>query len=203
MNRFKKLSLLSILVLIALALIACAPGTFPPPVPQPQTPFSPQVSTNLAGRQWSLEMYRDGSGKWVDVLPDTTITLVLNDGQGKGSAGCNNYFASYEISPDTLTFGMVAATEMWRQTPEGVMDQESAFLAMLNSVASYQSEGDKFMMLDAAGTTLATWQAVAEEPEIGLANPGLNDEERPGQLFLFENRNSSSSPRTIPVPTFL
>lgn len=185
MNRVMKLSLLSVLAFIAFGLIACAPGTFLPPVPNTPAPSSSQTSSALDGTHWTLETYRNSDGNLVDVLPDTTITLAFGDGQINGIAGCNNYFASYEISGNALTLGPAGITEMWCETPEGVMDQESAFLSILDAVASYQMQGETLMMLDATGLTLATWQAVAEKPGVGLANPAsVYCEEQGGTLLI-------------------
>jgi len=183
MKVLMKRGLLFVLFLVAFGLVACAPGSFLPPVPNTPTPSSPPPHPALDGTNWTLETYRRSDGNLVDVLPDTTITLAFSDGQIKGTAGCNNYFASYEISGNALTFGTAGATEMWCETPAGVMDQESVFLGLLASVASTQIQDDVLSMLDAAGTPLATWSTVIEKPGVGMANPAsVHCEEEGGTL---------------------
>lgn len=65
------------------------------------------------------------------LLPDTTITIEFNtDVQVNGSAGCNSYFGSYSLDGSGLITSPLGSTEMWC---EGFMEQESAFLQMLQS----------------------------------------------------------------------
>lgn len=85
----------------------------------------------LEGTTWEL-VSMDGKL----VLADATVTLILEDGQGGGSAGCNSYGATYDIDGDSLRLGEVMSTMMYCQA-EGVMEQESAYLLALSQVKTY------------------------------------------------------------------
>ena len=92
---------------------------------------------------WFLESYGE-QGNLKAVLADTEITAKFEsaEGQVKGSAGCNSYFGDYQIDNNTLSFSMMAHTEMYCMDPEGVMEQETEYLRLLSKAKSYEiSEG--------------------------------------------------------------
>ena len=92
-------------------------------------------------------------------LPGTEVTAVFGeDGTLAGTAGCNTYRATYEIDGAAITIGEPAATKKACTTPEGVMEQEQAYLAALPRAASYSVEGPKLSLLTAEGTYVATYQ---------------------------------------------
>ncbi len=92
-------------------------------------------------------------------LPGTEVTAVFGeDGTLAGTAGCNTYRATYEIDGAEITIGEPAATKKACTTPEGVMEQEQAYLAALPRAASYSVEGPKLSLLTAEGTYVATYQ---------------------------------------------
>jgi heat shock protein HslJ len=77
------------------------------------------------------------------VLPNTEITIEFIDAEKtvKGSAGCNSYFASYEVEGNLLSIsGPIAVTEMACMEPEGIMDQEQEYLAILESAERFEIE---------------------------------------------------------------
>ncbi|MCK4726849.1 MAG: META domain-containing protein, partial [Anaerolineales bacterium] len=79
----------------------------------------------LEDHLWILELY---GGE--EVLTGTHITAEFKDDQVTGTAGCNNYFASYERTDSTLEVGPIGATRMMCSDPEGIMEQESGYLAL-------------------------------------------------------------------------
>jgi len=103
----------------------------------------------LDGTAWVLENL---SGQ--ELIPDTEINGEFADGNFGGKAGCNNYFSSYETAGETLKFGPAGSTMMFCELPEGTMDQESAYLAALNQVASFQIDHDELAMFDEAGNSV-------------------------------------------------
>jgi heat shock protein HslJ len=80
-----------------------------------------------------------------------------------GSAGCNNYFASYETEGETLAVGPAGSTRKMCAEPEGIMDQETAFLAALGSAATYEIKGDRLQVWDADGSRMLSFEAVIVE----------------------------------------
>jgi heat shock protein HslJ len=92
-------------------------------------------------------------------LPGTEITADFgDDGKLTGSAGCNKYNATYKTKGSKITIGDVSATEMACTGPEGVMEQEQAYLDTLPLTASYRVEGEMLSLLKKDGTYVATYQ---------------------------------------------
>jgi heat shock protein HslJ len=86
------------------------------------------AADNLSGSRWNL-VSLDGQPP----IEGSTITLDFLNGDLGGSAGCNSYSAPYTLDGDTLSVGTATSTMM---ACEGVMDQETLYLAMLGSAES-------------------------------------------------------------------
>jgi heat shock protein HslJ len=86
----------------------------------------------------------------------TQVTMEFNDqGQVSGSAGCNRYTGTYQRSGDLLSFGPVAATRMACAPP--ILDQEMAFLGLLESGVRYEwTSDDRLILHPADGSTPST-----------------------------------------------
>ena len=121
-----------------------------------------KTAANLEGALWTLALYVNSQGDLVSVLPNTEITAVFQDEQVNGNAGCNNYFASYEAAGERLTIGLIGATQMFCGEPENVMEQESEYLAALQSAASYQITNGQLQIANADGETVLTFNAVSD-----------------------------------------
>jgi heat shock protein HslJ len=74
------------------------------------------------------------------------------EGQLNGNAGCNDYFASYKVDGNKLTISDSGAT--LKLCEEDVMAEETAFLAALNKVVSYQITGNSLQVRDAEDNIL-------------------------------------------------
>jgi heat shock protein HslJ len=96
---------------------------------------------------WELESLSGNA-----VLPGTTITLEFSDDQISGSAGCNHYGGSYRAGEDSLTVSDLFWTEMGCLEPEGILDQENAYLNALDTVASYRVDAGRLEVYDEIGT---------------------------------------------------
>jgi heat shock protein HslJ len=97
-------------------------------------------------------------------LAGTAPSAEFTEDQISGSAGCNTYFGTYAVSGSEITIGDVANTEMWCMEPEGVMDQEAAFLKALRTVATYRVDADRLELQDEAGTPVLVFGARETEP---------------------------------------
>jgi heat shock protein HslJ len=131
--------------------------------------FSALMPAPLVGTLWQLTGYDNGTGGFSSVLRDTEITTTFgDDGNLSGSAGCNNYSTSYEVSGDRLTVGPVASTMMMCPGPQGIMEQESAYLAALQSAATYQIEGQRLTIMNAQGGGVLTYAVREPTPLVGM-----------------------------------
>jgi len=129
-----------------------------------------EVLVALEGTLWTLVSYGDPSDPQ-PVLEDSEITAEFDSAEGRihGSAGCNSYFGSYEVDGDAITFGLPGSTLMACAEPEGVMEQEVAYLAALGSAAIYHIQGDQLEMRDADGALALQFTAKPTEPAAGEA----------------------------------
>ena len=114
----------------------------------------------LAGTTWTVTSYNNGQGGVVSLIIGTEITAVFGeDGTLSGSAGCNNYTAAYEVDGENISIGPAATTRMFCAEPEGIMEQESQYLAALQTAATYLIEGDRMEMRTAEGSLVAIFAA--------------------------------------------
>jgi len=98
------------------------------------------------------------------VLEGTKVTAAFgDDGNLGGFAGCNTYNAVYQVDDDSLTIGPATATGQSCTEPEGIMEQENAFLAALESAATYEVKGSQLIVKNASGQQVLTFEP---EPEI-------------------------------------
>ncbi|WP_292729529.1 META domain-containing protein [Methanoculleus sp.] len=141
-NRNCILAMASLLVIVVAAVITagCTAGT--------STPGA------VAGPSWTLDSYLAGNGTLVPVLPGTEISARFDDdGKVTGSAGCNGYGGDYNLDGTTLSISSLAQTQKLCTEPEGIMEQEAAFMDLLGSAAECRIEDDRLEIIDAAGTT--------------------------------------------------
>jgi heat shock protein HslJ len=93
----------------------------------------------LVGTNWSMLNYNNGREAVVGALTGTEVTAIFGaDGNLTGTAGCNNYSAGFQVDGNNVTIGPVATTDMLCSEPEGIMDQETAYLRAIENAATYK-----------------------------------------------------------------
>jgi heat shock protein HslJ len=91
-------------------------------------------------------------------IAGTELTATFGeDGTLSGSGGCNTYRATYTANRGRIEIGEPAATKKACASPEGIMEQEAAYLAALPTAASYSVEGRSLQLLTDTGTIVATY----------------------------------------------
>ncbi len=110
----------------------------------------------IPGSLWNVLMYNNGKEAVVSVIIGSEITAYFGeDGQLTGNAGCNNYSAAYEIDGDQISIGPAITTRMACPEPEGIMDQEMAYLAALEQASTYEIvEEQRLVLLDSGGSRM-------------------------------------------------
>jgi len=132
--------------------------------------FTALLPVSLAGTEWTLTAYNNGQDAVVSVLIGTEITGAFgDDGHLTGLAGCNTYGASFEVDGDHIVLGPAVTTRMWCPEPEGIMDQENAFLAALGLAATYRIQGYKLEMRTADGALALQFTAKPIDPAADAA----------------------------------
>jgi heat shock protein HslJ len=116
----------------------------------------PRLPEPLVGTTWRLESFHT-EDTVSSVLSGITITAVFEeDGRVIGSAGCNTYFARYNLTGNLLSISTIGTTKMNCGTP-GVMEQENTYLALLGKVTTFTIEGERMSVADAGGATLLSY----------------------------------------------
>jgi heat shock protein HslJ len=119
----------------------------------------------LEGRTWIVqEMSVEGT--MTAPIPDVTPYVVFENGTVGGSAGCNTYNGGYEAGGGSITIGPLITTLMFCDAPEGTMDQESAYLGLLQSADSFKVDGDQLTLSD-GDTALIRYTEVTVTPRSG------------------------------------
>jgi heat shock protein HslJ len=129
----------------ALGLVACAA----PPAP---------AAWPVEGPYWKLQALT-GTAAPPAGARETHLVLHRAAGRASGFAGCNRFTAAYELRGPAIRFKPGAMTRM--ACPDG-MEQEQAFLKMLDGAASWRIDGDRLQFLDAANNLLAEFTAGSE-----------------------------------------
>ena len=96
------------------------------------------VAAPLEGTVWQLETFITGETAR-STLAGTTITAVFADGKVGGSAGCNQYSASYTLAGETLEVGEIITTKI--ACDAAIMAEEEEFLSALRQATSLAISG--------------------------------------------------------------
>ncbi|MCE5985184.1 MULTISPECIES: META domain-containing protein [Pseudomonas] len=113
-----------------------------------------------AAEPMKLEQERSYLLEWIGERPlmdysHLTLTLAT-DGRAYGNAGCNHWFAPYQLDGDKLTFGKVGSTR--KLCAPALMEQEKRFLQALETVQRWDiSPIEQVRFWPAEGKPLRFW----------------------------------------------
>jgi heat shock protein HslJ len=97
------------------------------------------------------------------VLAGTEITASFGeDGTLTGSAGCNTYRTTYTINREAIEIALPAATRKACAEPDGIMEQERAYLAALPLARRFRLSAGNLELLTEAGTFVVTYDPLGE-----------------------------------------
>lgn len=119
----------------------------------------PLTDSPLRGTYWKL--VRLGNNTPVELAEkqqEPHLIFSAEQPRISGSGGCNRIMGSFELDDDKLRLGQRAGTMM--ACLEG-MELEQQFLNALTKVERYRIHGSHLEMLDAEGTLIAKFEAVA------------------------------------------
>lgn len=112
----------------------------------------------LAGTAWKLESIAKTA-----VLAEAPATAVFSEGRIGGSAGCNEFFASYEVEGENLRVGPAGATK--KMCPPPMMDQEQSYLAFLQEATTFSLADGRLNIYRTDGECLTFASAPPPEQE--------------------------------------
>ncbi|WP_374441929.1 META domain-containing protein [Pseudomonas panipatensis] len=112
---------------------------------------------NHAAQPESGQTYRV---EWIGERPlmDRSYLTLTLDGQGRayGSAGCNHWFASYQLDGDKLSFGHAGST--MKACAPALMEQEQRFLKALGDVQRWEiTDQGQLRLWPATGRSIRLW----------------------------------------------
>lgn len=139
--RLKKIGVM-ILLVVALTLSACQPQESLP---------------SLAGTNWILVELNGES-----VLPDITVSLILDSQSIGGNDGCNSFGGSYTTEGNKFSVGNdLMSTLMACEEP--IMQQAGEFTQALIAADTFKIDDGKLILLDESGKVLTIFEPVSQE----------------------------------------
>ncbi len=95
----------------------------------------------LEGEVWVVDQLTiDGTS--ATPIPGTILTAVFEDGVISGVAGCNDYFGGYVVDGGAIEVTEAGSTRAFCGEPAGTMDQEIAFLGLLQTADGFERDGE-------------------------------------------------------------
>jgi len=116
----------------------------------------------LEGTSWNATGINNGRQAVQSVVNGTTVTLSFGaGGDASGSSGCNHYSGHYEADGSSISISGIAVTTMNCAEPEGVMEQEQAYLNALATAKAVRFEGDRLELRTEDGALAASFSRAA------------------------------------------
>ena len=150
---------LPFLLALSLLVSACSPQALSP---QSTATIQSTPALQLLGTQWSLATLQGGS-----LIEDTSINLMFSDGFLRGMMTCNSYgggpdSGKYAATADgSLEVSQLAVTVQLCTEPDGIMQQEQAYIDTLQQVRAYRSADDRLELYDEAGDSILGFERQA------------------------------------------
>lgn len=121
-------------LMVAVLCLGCLAGCMSSPSKNQNVEVSYDWN-QISGKTWTLISMKNRP-----VIKDTQITLqFFEDGKLAGHGGVNRYFGGYQRSGESgLAISKIGSTRMFREYPEGIMDQEIRYLSALETTTHYQ-----------------------------------------------------------------
>ena len=119
--------------------------------------YMKEEAPTLTGATWSVTGYNNGKQAVVSTIAGSELTAVFSeDGTIAGSGGVNTYSGAYKAEGDTISIGPLATTLMASGDP-ALMEQETAYLAALQSASRFSIKGDKLDLRREDGALAVTF----------------------------------------------
>ena len=113
------------------------------PTTTPEDSGSEEVMpSQIVNRPWKWVRTQMSSGDVTSPIKQDAFTITFGeDGKVTGTTDCNNFFGSYTVQDNLISFGDLASTKMYC---EG--SQESDFLRYLGEVQSFLIVGNQLVL---------------------------------------------------------
>ena len=125
--------------------------------PPDQPGLQPEIYPPIDNTNWRLISQIDQKGTLKKILPGTQISLFVQDNEFSGSSGCNRFSVRLAEGGSRLNLAGIEHTNLYCGSVEGVMQQESEFLANLEKTSSYSIMNEQLVLLDVKGAAFASF----------------------------------------------
>ena len=123
----------------------------------------PVYLTDQLDQEWFLVSF-DDQGNKKKVIANTQTTIQFSTERLSGSAGCNRYFAGYQLKNGyDLTIERIVATEMACPDPVGIMQQEDTYLQLLSRAKAYYIRDGQLTLYNENKVTILIFQQQENE----------------------------------------
>ena len=116
----------------------------------PEPTATEKPGSDLLNAKWVLAGYLANidDPELTDPIPDVELNLFFDENDAfNGNAGCNTYNGRYVTDGKQIIFKGFVVTQLLCEQPAGVMDQESMYLALLESAEEYRLNADEQLEL--------------------------------------------------------
>jgi heat shock protein HslJ len=109
------------------------------------------AGVSMTRSDWTLQSYADTTGTLVPLKHGTQVTAIFgSDGRVSGSAGCNQYSATYTVRDFAVSISPPVSTKIFCGDP-GVVQQESAYLSDLVRAGELRISESNLKFYDGSG----------------------------------------------------
>jgi len=152
MKMKSKTSLILIGAVLSLAILSCLGGGQASSAPSGSSGSS--NDSPLQGTAWWLLEYQGTA------VPDSWNhpSMTFMESEASGNSGCNGWSASYNVDGSSLSFGVVTASEMMCEQPEGIMEMEDTFVQMLAEAESFELGDKKLTIFTSSGDAYVLYE---------------------------------------------
>ncbi len=98
----------------------------------------PGIQSEIEADTWVLTSYNSQQP-----VPERQPILQFEGGEASGTTGCNHYGGRYQINGNDINIDGIYSTEMACMEPEGLMQQEQAYLELLMAATRLEVAGDE------------------------------------------------------------
>lgn len=125
--------------------------------------FIPRIEPSLTSNVWKAVGVNNGKGGVSSLRKGTEITIEFNDeGNVFGHSGCNSFSGGYELKGNAVQFSPMAGTRKMCAEPEGVMEQETAFLQALEKSSVWKIKEGSLELRDETGALQAKFNPTGQ-----------------------------------------
>jgi heat shock protein HslJ len=121
-------------------------------------PDAPLAQAALENTLWKLVKLGDQPITPTPGARESSFALASETHRVQGHTGCNRMMGSYTLQGNALHFGQLATTRM--ACPDGVGQNEAAFLKALEAAAQWSIQGETLELRDSQGARLAVFESL-------------------------------------------